>query len=177
MEPLMLKSSGSWLGRTLVLVLFAGAPALVFAQSSSDSKFASEAASGGMTEVKLGELAQQNGASTAVKDFGRRMETDHSKADDNLKQAAEKAKISLPTNMSAEDQATYDRLSKLHGAAFDRAYAQTMVKDHEQDIAAFEKESRAGKDQTIKSFAQETLPTLKEHLHLARQMEKTVSAS
>ncbi|MGB0001203.1 MAG: DUF4142 domain-containing protein [Candidatus Acidiferrales bacterium] len=52
-----------------------------------------------------------------------------------------------------------------------------MVKDHEQDVAAFEKESRAGKDQTIKSFAQETLPTLKEHLHLARQMEKTVSAS
>ncbi|MGA8305461.1 MAG: DUF4142 domain-containing protein [Candidatus Acidiferrales bacterium] len=62
-------------------------------------------------------------------------------------------------------------------AAFDRGYAQAMVKDHEQDVAAFEKESRAGKDQTIKSFAQETLPTLKEHLHLARQMEKTVSAS
>ncbi|MFY9733129.1 MAG: DUF4142 domain-containing protein [Candidatus Acidiferrales bacterium] len=118
MEPLMRKGNGSWLGRTLVLVLFAGAPALVFTQSSSDSKFASEAASGGMTEVKLGELAQQNRASTSVKDFGRRMETDHSKADDNLKQAAEKAKISLPTNMSAEDQATYDRLSKLHGGRF-----------------------------------------------------------
>ena len=176
MEPLM-RSGRNWFSRALILVLFAGAPALVFAQSSSDSKFASEAASGGMTEVKLGELAQQNGASSSVKDFGRRMETDHTKAEDNLKQAAEKAKISLPTSMSAEDRATYDRLSKLHGAAFDRAYAQTMVKDHEQDIAAFEKESRVGKDQTIKSFAQQTLPTLKEHLHLARQMEKTVSAS
>lgn len=173
-------NSGLWVRRSLIVVAFAAAPALVLAQSSqspSDSTFASEAASGGMTEVKLGELAQKNGVSNSVKEFGRRMEKDHTKADDNLKEAANKASISLPSDMSAADRATYDRLSKLHGAAFDRAYAQTMVKDHEKDVAAFEKESRQGQKTSIKSFAQQTLPTLKEHLQLAQEMEKTVSTS
>ena len=173
-------NSGLWVRRALIVVAFAAAPALVLAQSSqspSDSKFASDAASGGMTEVKLGELAQKNGASNSVKEFGRRMETDHTKADENLKQAAEKANISLPSDMSSAERATYDHLSKLHGAAFDRAYAKAMVTDHEKDIAAFEKESKQGQNASIKSFAQQTLPTLKDHLRLAREMEKTVSPS
>jgi putative membrane protein len=171
------KNSGLWLRRALALILFAGAPALVLAQSSPDAKFASEAASGGEAEVKLGQLAQQNGQSSVVKEFGRRMETDHSKANEELKQAASQAGVSLPSEMSASDRVTYERLSKLHGAAFDRAYAQAMVTDHEKDIAAFEKESRSGQNEAIKSFAQQTLPTLKEHLQLARQMEKSVSGS
>jgi putative membrane protein len=171
------KNSGLWLRRALALILFAGAPALVLAQSSPDAKFASEAASGGEAEVKLGQLAQQNGQSSVVKEFGRRMETDHSKANEELKQAASQAGLSLPSEMSASDRATYERLSKLHGAAFDRAYAQAMVTDHEKDIAAFERESRSGQNEAIKSFAQQTLPTLKEHLQLARQMEKSVSGS
>ena len=127
--------------------------------------------------MKLGQLAQENGASNTVKEFGRRMETDHTKAGDELKQAASQSGISLPSEMSAEDQSTYNRLSKLHGAAFDRAYAQAMVKDHEKDVAAFEKENRTGQDQSIKTFAERTLPTLKEHLRLAHEMEKSVSAS
>ena len=51
------------------------------------------AASGGMGEVKLGQLAQQNGSSDAVKEFGKRMETDHSKANDQLKDIASKNSI------------------------------------------------------------------------------------
>ena len=169
---------GALMRYTFLGLLFAAAPVLVFGQSSQspqDSKFASDAASGGATEVKLGHLAQENGSSNTVKEFGRRMETDHTKAGDELKQAASQSNISLPSGMTTEDQSTYNRLSKLHGAAFDRAYAQAMVKDHEKDVAEFEKESRRGQDQSIKSFAQQTLPTLKEHLRLAREMEKSVS--
>jgi putative membrane protein len=176
MERSIRKNSGRWFRRTLILGLFVGAPALVLGQSSPDAKFASEAASGGQTEVKLGQLAQQNGSSPTVKEFGRRMETDHSKAGEELKQAASQAGISLPSSMSAKD-ATYERLSKLHGAAFDRAYAQAMVRDHEKDIAAFEREIQTVQNEAIKSFAQQTLPTLKEHLRLAREMEKSVSGS
>ena len=169
-----------WFPYLFVALLFTTAPTVILGQSGQsgqDSKFASEAASGGMTEVKLGQLAQENGSSNAVKEFGRRMETDHTKAGEELKQAASQSGISLPSGMSTEDQATYNRLSKLHGAAFDRAYAQAMVKDHEKDVAAFEKESRTGQDQGVKTFAEQTLPTLKEHLRLAREMEKSVSGS
>jgi putative membrane protein len=140
----------------------------------SDSEFAKNAAEGGMAEVRFGELAKDRGSSQAVKDFGTRMVTDHTKADDNLKTAASKDNISLPAQLNAKDQATYDRLSKLSGTAFDRAYTRDMVRDHEADVAAFRHEANDGKDASIKGFASQTLPTLQDHLKDARQTLQTV---
>jgi putative membrane protein len=142
-----------------------------------DAHFAKEAAQGGMAEVKLGQLAEEKGSNDSVKSFGKRMVGDHSKADDKLKEVASRESITLPTDISAKDQATYDRLSKLNGAAFDRAYARDMVKDHETDVAAFQKEANAGKNDSLKSFASETLPTLQDHLKQAKEMMKTVGGT
>jgi putative membrane protein len=139
-----------------------------------DAHFAKEAAQGGMAEVKLGQLAQEKGANDSVKSFGKRMVDDHSKAGDKLKEVTLRENITLPTDISAKDQATYDRLSKLNGAAFDRAYARDMVKDHETDVAAFQKEANTGRDDSLKGFASETLPTLQDHLKQAKEMMKSV---
>jgi len=145
--------------------------------ATPDVHFAKEAAQGGMAEVKLGQLAQEKGSNDSVKSFGKRMVDDHSKAGDKLKEAASRESITLPNDLSAKDQATYDRLAKLNGAAFDRAYARDMVKDHETDIAAFQKEASAGKDESLKSFASETLPTLQDHLKQAKEMMKTLGGA
>jgi putative membrane protein len=145
--------------------------------ATPDVHFAKEAAQGGMAEVKLGQLAQEKGSSDTVKTFGKRMVDDHSKAGDKLKEVASHESITLPSDLSAKDQATYDRLSKLNGAAFDRAYARDMVKDHETDVAAFQKEADAGKNDSLKSFASETLPTLQDHLKQAKEMMKTVGGA
>jgi putative membrane protein len=143
----------------------------------SDSDFAKEAAEGGMAEVKFGQLAQDKGASDAVKEFGKRMVEDHSRANDRLKDIAEKENVKLPLSLSKKDQSTYDKLSKLSGDAFDRAYAHDMVKDHQNDIASFQQEAANGRDPGIKTFASETLPTLQDHLKLAKEMMKSVSSS
>src|ERR1700676_5377938 len=142
-----------------------------------DAHFAKEAAQGGMAEVKLGQLAEEKGSSASVKSFGKRMVDDHSKAGDKLKEVASRESITLPSDLSAKDQATYYRLSKLNGAAFDRAYAKAMVKDHETDVAAFQKEANGGKNNSLKSFASETLPTLQDHLKQAKEMMKTVGGA
>jgi putative membrane protein len=143
----------------------------------ADTHFAKEAAQGGMAEVKLGQLAQEKGSNDAVKSFGKRMVDDHSKAGDKLKEVAAKESITLPTDISAKDQATYDRLAKLNGAAFDRAYAKGMVADHQTDVAAFQKEANGGKNDSLKSFASETLPTLQDHLKEAKEMMKAVAGT
>jgi putative membrane protein len=116
-------------------------------------------------------------ASPAVKNFGRRMVQDHSKANNELKDVTSKENIPLPNEMDKSDQATYDRLSKLSGDAFDRAYARDMVKDHSKDVSEFQKEAKNGKDESIKNFAAQTLPTLQNHLDQARQMEQAVNQS
>ena len=146
-------------------------------QAMSDMQFAKAAAQGGIAEVKLGQLSEDKGTSQQVKDFGKRMVADHSKADERLKSAASGDKISLPEQMSAKDQAEYNHLSNLSGATFDRAYARQMVLDHENDVAAFRHEANDGKDASIKSFASQTLPTLEDHLKMARQMYSGVSAT
>jgi putative membrane protein len=105
------------------------------------------------------------------------MVDDHSKVGEKLKEVASRESVTLPSDISAKDQATYDRLSKLSGAAFDRAYARDMVKDHETDIAAFQKEANVGKSVSLKSFASETLPTLQDHLKQAKAMNKTVGGT
>jgi putative membrane protein len=145
--------------------------------STGDTHFAKEAAQGGMAEVKLGQLAQDKGLSDSVKSFGERMVNDHSKAGDKLKDVASQENITLPTDIAAKDQGTYDRLSKLNGAAFDRAYAKNMVKDHEADISAFQKEANDGKVDSLKTFASDTLPTFQDHLKEAKAMMKTVAGS
>jgi putative membrane protein len=143
----------------------------------SDAQFARKATQGGMAEVKLGQLAREKGTSDSVKKFGQRMAEDHSKAGDELKRAAAQENISLPDDISAKDKATYDSLSKLSGAAFDRAYARDMVRDHEEDIADFNKEANSGKNGAIKDFATQTLATLQDHLKEAKEMRQNVSAS
>jgi len=131
-----------------------------------------EAARGGLAEVELGQLASEKASSDQVKQFGQKMVTDHGKANDELKSLAQSKNITLPTDTDAKHKATRDRLSKLSGAAFDRAYMQDMLSDHRKDVSDFRKESQSGKDPEVKAWAAKTLPTLEEHLQLAQSASR-----
>ena len=146
--------------------------------SASDKKFVRDAAQGGMAEVELGKLATEKASSDDVKKFGQRMVDDHTKAGDQLKQVASSEGVQLPQGLSAKDKLTKERLSKLSGEQFDKAYMADMVKDHTQDVAEFQRESQSGKDPAVKDFASQTLPTLEDHLKQAKEIApKTHTAS
>ena len=135
-----------------------------------DRKFLDKAAMGGLAEVKLGQLAVDKGESPTVKEFGKRMVDDHGKANDELKEIASKKNMPMPTSMSPQQQATYDKLSKLSGAQFDKAYMDAMVKDHDKDVKEFKKETAdGGLDPDLKAWAQKTLNVIEEHDHIAHQ--------
>lgn len=139
--------------------------------SSGDASFAMNAAQGGMAEVRLGQLAVEKASNPGVKAFGQKMVDDHSKANDSLKSAIASGTVTLPTGMSPQDQAEYNKLSQLSGPAFDKAYVKDMIKDHEEDIKAFQKEANRGKDPQLKSFASATLPTLQSHLDSIKSIQ------
>jgi putative membrane protein len=139
-----------------------------------DQHFMKGAAEGNMAEVQLGQLASQRANSDTVKQFGKRMADDHQKAADELKQLASQKGVAVPTSLDRGHQRLYDRLSKLNGAAFDRAYMKEMVKDHDRDVKAFQKEADSGKDPDLKAWAAKTLPTLKEHQQQAKQVYASV---
>jgi len=147
------------------------------ALSSADKTFVQKAAVGGLAEVEMGKMAQQKGSSDQVKQFGSRMVDDHSKANDELKQIASSKGITLPTDLDAKHKSKMDKMQKLSGAQFDRAYMDDMVSDHKEDVADFKKQASSGKDSDLKAFASKTLPTLEEHLKLAQDTTKAVGTT
>jgi putative membrane protein len=138
------------------------------AQTNPDGRFVMEAAQGGLAEVELGRLAADKAQSDAVKQFARRMITDHGKANDELKSVAQSKRITLPTELDATHKATKDRLSQMSGANFDRAYMQEMVNDHQKTVTLFREESQTGKDPELKAWAAKTLPVIQEHFQMAQ---------
>jgi putative membrane protein len=145
--------------------------------SSADERFVKDGAAGGMMEVELGKIAAEQGANEGVKAFGRRMQKDHSKANEELKTLAAGKNVQIPTTLEGKQKRTVDRLSKLSGSEFDRQYMRTMVDDHKQDVKAFEREANKAKDPNVKQFASKYAPVLKEHLELAQTTEKQLKDS
>jgi putative membrane protein len=143
---------------------------------SGEERFMKEAASGGLMEVQLGKVAAEKGSHQRVKDFGKRMQADHSKANEQLKKIAAKKGVDLPTEPSGEHKSTMDKLTKLSGAEFDREYMDAMVDDHKEDIEKFQTQGDKGKDPDVKKFASDNLPVLKKHLELAQSTQKQVKA-
>ncbi len=144
--------------------------------SDKDYRFIEKAAAGGAMEVQMGQLAAQKGASQAVRDFGQRMVTDHSKAAKELKQLVTQKGAMLPAQMSHHEESTMKHLQSLTGADFDKAYSKDMVSDHRKDVKDFQKEAGEVTDPDLRAWAQKTLPVLQQHLQLAQQMETTVKS-
>jgi putative membrane protein len=138
--------------------------------SSQDQKFLMDAAISGMKEVQAGRMAAQLGSSDAVKQFGRTMVEHHTKANTELMSLAQSKGVTLPTAMEDKHRSDMSKLQAQRGADFDRAFAKMMLKDHEKAVDLFEKESTKGGDADLKAFASSTLPTLQEHLSMARAL-------
>ena len=145
--------------------------------SATDKKFMTEAAQGGLAEVQLGQLASQRATSDAVKQFGQRMVQDHTQANTQLKQLASQKGVTLPTTIGSENQKVKQQLSKLSKTRFDKAYTNDMVKDHEKDVSLFQSEAQGGQDPDVKAFAAQTLPTLQEHLQMAKSIANPTTPS
>src|SRR5204863_2156442 len=124
--------------------------------SAKDKTFMKKAAKGGTMEVAMGKMAAQSAQSDDVKSFGKRMVTDHSKANDELKSIAAKKSVKLPSKEPTEKWSS------------DKAYMDMMVKDHEKDLAEFKEGANTGTDSDVKKFAEDTAKAVQEHLGLAK---------
>jgi putative membrane protein len=167
----------------VAIVGLLGSPALAQSQTGQaelaqqDLEFAKEAAAGGLKEVALGELAQEQAKSEEVERFGQRMVQDHGQANQKLMAIVEQKDIQLPQELPEDAQQKYQELQQLSDAEFDEAYMDEMVKDHEKDVALFEQQAQSGEDPDLRAFAEETLPTLREHLELAREVQSQITAA
>ena len=137
--------------------------------------FVTKVSEGGAMEVEAGTLAATRASSAEVKAFARRMIDDHSKAGHELMLLAQQKGITVDS--AAADKTSLTSLQQLSGAAFDRAYMDQMVANHEATIEIFKSQIEHGKDHAIRDWAEKTLPTVREHLDLAKKTREGLSGT
>jgi len=142
--------------------------------NEANREFVSKAATGGTAEVELGRVATQRAVRPSVRSFAERMVADHGRANAELAALARRKGLDVPTALEPSQQAMRDRLSGLSGPDFDRAYMSEIVRDHTEDIALFERAAEISSDPDLKAWATRSLPMLRDHLALARQVNSEV---
>lgn len=137
----------------------------------TDAGFYQHATEANLAEVSVSKLALKKSSNAKVKQFAQKMVDDHSKANDKLEGLRNGDKgYSISHEPDPDSQKNEDALSRLDGKDFDREYAKTMVADHEKAVAMFEVEIEKGSNPKLKAFAKQTLPTLKQHLKMAKAL-------
>jgi len=139
--------------------------------TAADRDFLIQVGVDGMAEVEMGKLAQQHGSSAKVKQFADRMVQDHGMANSELKALAASKNVTLPATLPKAQQDDLAQMAKLSGASFDKAYSLHMVGDHQKAVATFDKQAKGSGDAQVKAFATKTLPTLREHLAVAKTLD------
>lgn len=145
--------------------------------SQSDRQFVMQAAMAGMAEVQAGELAAQKSSSPQARAFAQRMVEDHTKANQQLMTLAKARGVTPPDELDRTHRQAMERLQKLSGTEFDRAYMKNQIDDHQKAVSLYEQQAKNGRDAELKSFATRQLPTLREHLEMARNDARQLDAA
>jgi putative membrane protein len=144
-------------------------------KSAEDQHFVNEAALGGKMEIELGTLAEKNGSNAEVKQFGQQMVTDHTRLNNELGDTAKKIGLQVPAELDSKQQAEISSLSKLSGKEFDARYSALMVKDHTDDLAAFQKAGAATQNEDLKKAIGDAVPVIQHHLEMAKMIQQKVA--
>jgi putative membrane protein len=198
----------SFASRTIIVSVIAAA-LVVPLNAHHGTQFLTRAMEMNTAEVRMGELGVDKAQNSRVKDFAQMVVRDHNQSLDKIKELLADRSVRDTGNvkLTPADQRTYDRLSKLSGAAFDREFMATMVSAHRDAIRIFEAQSRVhgnaattnkqngstttdrqkpaapdqkysradlARDTDTAEFAKETLPTLRQHLQQAEEIQKTL---
>jgi putative membrane protein len=167
------------------------------ANKDRDTNFIKEAVKTNMEDVKLGQLAQQQGQSSQVIELGREMQQYHQNSIKELTALAKTKNVTIPTESYSSSSSTktgdrtgdktgdktgyktaemnydvYNKLKEKSGEDFDKAFAKLMVSRHEEAITTFEKVSSESNDPEIKAWADESLTDLRSHLAQSKKIHK-----
>lgn len=159
-----------------ISILAAAAVAMAFATSAhaqqmSAEEFAAMAASSDMFEIGSSELAKEKSENTELTGFADMMITDHTKASEELKTAAESAGVEVPTEMMEMHATKLQELESMSGEEFDSAYIDAQVMAHEEALALMQGFAENGEDEALKAHAEKTAPVIEQHYEEAQQLQ------
>ena len=135
--------------------------------------FIKEAATSDLLEIEAAGIAQQKGG-PAEKTFAEQMIADHTKTSTELKDLVPAdLKSALPTDLDEMSQKHLDKLRDTRDQAFASVYDPMQVSAHKDAVSLFERYAKGGEDPNLKDWAGKILPSLRHHLEMAEEMDKS----
>jgi putative membrane protein len=139
-------------------------------------QFVEKAANGDMFEIQSSKLASERSKNDRIRQFAERLLKDHSQSTTHLSSVIKNVQgLELPAQMDKEHQDKLAKLSAATGAGFDQQFRSMQIEAHQTAVQLFENYARSGSNQDLKSFAEKTVPTLREHLKMAQQLPEASS--
>jgi putative membrane protein len=143
----------------------------------TDRLFVKLISMGNAGEIELGKLAQGRAGASSVKGFAQKMAQDHTSSGNRLAAVAKQLNLPVPAQPDPDQAATRRRLEGLQGAAFDAAYLQAQLVDHQKTIQLLQWEISNGQEAALQAFAKDTLPVVTEHLRMTQDLLSEVTAT
>jgi putative membrane protein len=140
----------------------------------TDSHFIRETTQHNQLEIKIGQLAARKSDNDQVKKFANEIVQDHTQLGQQLQKFSTKQELGAGSKLDHSEQAKYDKLEKASGTEFNHEFAKCMIKGHAKGISHFEKAAQSATDPALRSFAQQALPKLRQHMQMARDVAKAV---
>ena len=156
------------------VVLMVGAEAQA---AKSAQGFVDGATIGNQFEIFSSQLALQKSQNDNVKQFAQQMIDDHTAAATKLNTTLASMNTTAPQapqNLDSKHQKMLDKLKDASSSDFDKLYIKDQVKAHDEAVTLFHDYSKHGDNDALKSFASDTLPTLKEHQEKVDQLKSSI---
>lgn len=138
--------------------------------SEQDKTFLMKAAENNTAEIWMARLALKRSTSEPVKQFANEMIKDHEKVAKAMKSTLQEMGLKAPEMAIREPQMEkYEKLATIPPEEFDASYMDMQVKAHEKTLKLFEQQAEQGQAKPLVQFAEQRVPTLKNHLQKAQR--------
>lgn len=159
-----------------------GAGKAVTAETPSAQAFVTRAGMANLFAIKAGETAEDKTMNRKVDRYVRTIVNDHKQLHVILELMAESGDaddVEVPSKLDPAHRKRLARLQAATGAEFLAAFKAQQVKGHEQSVALVARYAENGGDDSLKGWAESSLPVLRKHLRQAQDLptaERTPTA-
>lgn len=135
----------------------------------TDAAFAQKVAASNAAEIELSRIAYVRAHAPEVRSFARQLLIDHRDMAIKLDNFALERGYLIAWDIQPEMASNIERIRALDGPAFDKAYMDLMVQAHGKSVTTLETQAASGRETA--SLANASLPTVRHHLEMARDLD------
>jgi putative membrane protein len=140
-----------------------------------DQRFLGQVTQASLLNIAMGKMALEKSSNPAVKEFAKKMVADHERGLPIFKRVAERDGVTVDLQMDAKHKERLDKLAKLSGPEFDRAYIKDQLKAYQRMVSYYQSEADNSTESVATKMATNMLPAVQKHLNDTKDINKNLT--